>query len=329
MIISRLLRPGFNSLILILLMASQITSCSTEGLAELADNIITDNASIEESEYTIESIDTEDPNIFNTTSDSRTETPTVSSPTSDSSTETPTASNPTPDSSTEAPNVYDPTSGSGDIRAMYSYKSDLSNPNRLNSAVLDQRTVYIYFTNVSKFSSMDFYCCRGESGESKGEEYKPPVSDSSRPFVHEVDLSDYTTAGERRFYAKAWFADGSEPDILNVKFSINVTTGSTSPEPEPEPEPEPTPKAVDVSLSWTAPAEREDGDSISPSQIAGFKVYYGSNEGNYDNNVDVNDHTATDYIFKKLTAGTYYFVVTTYDVDGLESEYSAPIQVDI
>ena len=306
-------------------MASQITSCSTEGLAELADNIITDNASIEESAYTIESTDTEEPNIFNTTSDSSTETPTVSSPTSDSSTETPTASNPTPDSSTEAPNVYDPTSGSGSIRAMYSYKSDLSNPKRLNSAVLDQRTVYIYFTNVSKFSSMEFHCCKGESGASKGEEYKSPVFDSTRPFIHEVDLSDYTTDGERRFWAEATFADGVED--LNVKFSINVTTGSTSPEPEPEPEP--TPKAVDVSLSWTAPAEREDGDSISPSQIAGFKVYYGSNEGNYDNNVDVNDHTATDYIFKKLTAGTYYFVVTTYDVDGLESEYSAPIQVDI
>ena len=87
--------------------------------------------------------------------------------------------------------------------------------------------------------------------------------------------------------------------------------------------------ALDVSLSWTAPAKREDNQPISLSDIAGYKVYYGTKEGDYNNNVDVNDHTATGYTFKKFTAGTYYFVVTTYDVDGLESEYSTPIQINI
>jgi carbohydrate-selective porin OprB len=92
---------------------------------------------------------------------------------------------------------------------------------------------------------------------------------------------------------------------------------------------EETEPTLDVSLSWTAPAKREDNQPISLSDIAGYKVYYGTKEGDYNNNVDVNDHTATGYTFKKFTAGTYYFVVTTYDVDGLESAYSTPIQINI
>ena len=95
-------------------------------------------------------------------------------------------------------------------------------------------------------------------------------------------------------------------------------------------ETEPTePTALDVSLSWTAPAEREDNQPMSLSDIAGYKVYYSATQGNYNNSVDINDGTATGYTFKDFTSGTYYFVVTTYDVDGRESEYSTPIQFDI
>ena len=94
-------------------------------------------------------------------------------------------------------------------------------------------------------------------------------------------------------------------------------------------EPTATPTVLDVSLSWTAPAEREDDQPMLLSDIAGYKVYYGTTQGNYNDSVNINDGTATGHTFKDFASGTYYFVVTTYDVDGRESEYSTPIQFNI
>ncbi len=38
--------------------------------------------------------------------------------------------------------------------------------------------------------------------------------------------------------------------------------------------------------------------------------------------VDINDGTATDYTITELPQGGCYFVMTTYDVEGLESGFS-------
>jgi hypothetical protein len=75
-------------------------------------------------------------------------------------------------------------------------------------------------------------------------------------------------------------------------------------------------------VSWVAPSEREDNSPISLSEIAGYKIYYGTNQGNYINTIDIIDSTAESYIFNELTAGTYYVVLTTYDTQGRESQYS-------
>ncbi|MCK4704662.1 MAG: fibronectin type III domain-containing protein [Gammaproteobacteria bacterium] len=83
--------------------------------------------------------------------------------------------------------------------------------------------------------------------------------------------------------------------------------------------------AVDVSLSWVAPSEREDNTPILLSEIAGYKVYYGTAPGLYTNSVDINDGIAEGYTFKALPAATYFFVVTTYDTEGRESRYSAEV----
>ena len=82
---------------------------------------------------------------------------------------------------------------------------------------------------------------------------------------------------------------------------------------------------ADITLSWVAPAEREDNSALSLSAIAGYKVYYGTTQGQYPNSVAINDGTAVAYTFTGLPAGTYYFVVTTIDTDGRESQYSAVV----
>ena len=82
-------------------------------------------------------------------------------------------------------------------------------------------------------------------------------------------------------------------------------------------------------LSWVAPSEREDGTGLSPSEIAGFRIYYGASTGDYSNTFDVDDHTATQAIIDGLPSGTYFVTVTVIDVDGRESSYSDEVVVTV
>lgn len=77
-----------------------------------------------------------------------------------------------------------------------------------------------------------------------------------------------------------------------------------------------------VSIAWTAPVARADGSPLSLAEIGGYRIYYGTSEGDYPNRVDVNDGTAVESSLNGLPSGTYYIVVTTYDVAGRESEFS-------
>ena len=84
---------------------------------------------------------------------------------------------------------------------------------------------------------------------------------------------------------------------------------------------------TDVNLSWTAPSERENNEPISLSEIAGYKVYYGTEERHYPQSVNIQNGSATGYTFRNLSAGTYHFALTTYDTAGRESQYSAEIVI--
>jgi len=82
---------------------------------------------------------------------------------------------------------------------------------------------------------------------------------------------------------------------------------------------------TNIALSWVAPVAREDNSPLSLSAIAGYKIYYGTTPGQYPNSANINDGSATSYIFNNFSSATYYFVVTTIDVDGRESQYSSEV----
>jgi len=87
--------------------------------------------------------------------------------------------------------------------------------------------------------------------------------------------------------------------------------------------------ASTVKLSWVAPSAREDNSVLVLSDIAGFRIYYGVTPGDYSDTVDIDDHTATQAVLAGLPSGTYYVAVTTVDVDGRESTYSAEVVVTL
>jgi len=73
--------------------------------------------------------------------------------------------------------------------------------------------------------------------------------------------------------------------------------------------------AAQATLAW---------DPNTESDLAGYRVHYGTASGSYTVHTDV--HNVTTYTVTGLTAGqTYYFAATAYDASGNESGYSNPV----
>lgn len=82
-----------------------------------------------------------------------------------------------------------------------------------------------------------------------------------------------------------------------------------------------------IRLSWTAPLEREDNQPISLSEIAGYKVYYGTEENTYPHSIDISNGAANGHTIENLSSGVYYLTLTTYDTAGRESKPSDEIKI--
>ena len=76
--------------------------------------------------------------------------------------------------------------------------------------------------------------------------------------------------------------------------------------------------ASDVALAWDANTE---------SDLAGYKIYWGTVSGTYTNSVDVGN--VTTYTVKGLPDGKVFFAATAYDGAKLESGYSNEVSVTL
>lgn len=77
-----------------------------------------------------------------------------------------------------------------------------------------------------------------------------------------------------------------------------------------------------IELAWIPPATRADGVYLSLSNIAGYRVYVGSDPDNMSLTVDLADNSITEYAYLASGAQKYYFGVTAYDTSGRESGMS-------
>ncbi len=75
----------------------------------------------------------------------------------------------------------------------------------------------------------------------------------------------------------------------------------------------------DVNASW---------DPNSESDLAGYRIYYGTQSGSYNTNVDAGNATSVE-IKGLQTNTTYYFAATAYDVAGNESTFSQEVSLFI
>lgn len=87
----------------------------------------------------------------------------------------------------------------------------------------------------------------------------------------------------------------------------------------------PTDKSVEV--TWSAPTANTDGSALT--DLAGYRVYYGTSPGTLNQSVNVPSAGATDYVVQGLKTGTWYFAVAAYTNTGLESTYSSVVSKTI
>jgi hypothetical protein len=105
--------------------------------------------------------------------------------------------------------------------------------------------------------------------------------------------------------------------ILLLPLILTGCEGGRVTEPGGEPD-----RTGTATLEWTTPTYRTDGSELD--DLAGFRVYFGPEPGNYPHTVNIPDPDATSYRMEGLPPGTWYFVVVAYDSAGNEGAPSAP-----
>ncbi|PUB73829.1 MAG: hypothetical protein DBO99_19385 [gamma proteobacterium symbiont of Ctena orbiculata] len=108
----------------------------------------------------------------------------------------------------------------------------------------------------------------------------------------------------------------------NIVISVSDGTASASLAPLNITVAAAEPDVGSVSLSWVPPTSRTDGTVLDLSEISGYKIYMGSTRDSLEQIVDLADCTVHDYVVNDLATGDYYFAVTTYDMEGNESDFS-------
>jgi hypothetical protein len=82
-----------------------------------------------------------------------------------------------------------------------------------------------------------------------------------------------------------------------------------------------------ATLTWTPPTRRTDGSPLT--NLAGYRVLWGTSPGSYPNSVTLTNPGLSTYVVANLAPATYYFVVRAFDSNGRESTNSNAAQKTI
>ncbi|HEX7235515.1 MAG TPA: putative Ig domain-containing protein [Gammaproteobacteria bacterium] len=78
--------------------------------------------------------------------------------------------------------------------------------------------------------------------------------------------------------------------------------------------------AGSATLTWLPPTTNTNGTALT--NLAGYKVYWGTSQGNYTSSVTIMNPGLATYVVGNLTPNTYYFTVTALNSAGTESVFS-------
>ena len=117
-------------------------------------------------------------------------------------------------------------------------------------------------------------------------------------------LSGTPRAGDEGTYnnIRITASDGTAAD--SISFSVTVTSISTG----------------SATLSWIPPQQNTDGSALT--DLAGYRIYYGTESQNYPNRIEINNAGLTTYVVENLSPDTYFFAATAVNAAGVESDFS-------
>jgi hypothetical protein len=85
--------------------------------------------------------------------------------------------------------------------------------------------------------------------------------------------------------------------------------------------------ARSASLSWARPTKTVDGATLS--NLAGYRVHYGTHSSNLDQVIELSGADNTNVSIEDLSAGAYYFAIRAYTTDDVESDLSQVVSKTI
>jgi hypothetical protein len=75
-----------------------------------------------------------------------------------------------------------------------------------------------------------------------------------------------------------------------------------------------------ATLSWQAPGANMDGSTLT--DLTGYRVHWGTTPGTYSRSTQLLNAASRTHTVTGLARGTWYFVVTALNSQGVESSYS-------
>ena len=73
-------------------------------------------------------------------------------------------------------------------------------------------------------------------------------------------------------------------------------------------------------LTWNPPTQNTDGSALT--DLAGYRVHWGTSQDNYSSTVTIDDPGLSSYVVDQLTPATWYFSLTAINSAGLASGHS-------
>jgi hypothetical protein len=141
-------------------------------------------------------------------------------------------------------------------------------------------------------------------------------------------LSGTPSAANAGTYSNITIAvyDGYQKAVL-APFSIAVKgTAAGGKPPVVTPPPTSVPQTTgSATLVWQPPTQTTNGTTLT--NLAGYRIHYGTTANNLAQTITVANPGVSRYVVSGLTTATWYFQMTAYDMNGMESPPTAVASV--
>jgi hypothetical protein len=111
--------------------------------------------------------------------------------------------------------------------------------------------------------------------------------------------------------------------LIGITMSFAGCGGDDDPAAQQTPAPTsplPGPGTGSALLTWYPPTQNSDGSALT--NLAGYKVYWGTSPTNLSNSVTLTNPGLSSYLVEQLTPATWHFALTAVNSAGVESARS-------